>query len=64
MSFTYNNYPVVSSKNGMFIYQMKRQVKYQCWLINISKLEIDCYTLIKLLDLDESHISDIYEIEG
>jgi len=26
--FTYNNYPVVLSKKGMFIFQMKRQVKY------------------------------------
>ena len=28
--FTYNNYPGSSNKNGMFIYQMKKESDNQC----------------------------------
>ena len=28
--FTYNNYPASSNKNGMFVYQMKKESANQC----------------------------------
>ena len=28
--FTYNNYPKSSNKNGMFVYQMKKESANQC----------------------------------